>query len=46
MSGVLRGAELRSWIDEYGGEPMDMHRNEFARFVIAQSRLAKDILTE
>ena len=42
---VLRGAELRSWIGEHGGEPMDMPRNEFARFVVAQSALAKDILT-
>ena len=42
---VLRGAELRSWIGEHGGEPMDMPRDEFARFVVAQSALAKDILT-
>ena len=45
MASVLRGAELRSWIVEHGGEPMDMLRNEFARFVVAQSTLAKDILT-
>jgi tripartite-type tricarboxylate transporter receptor subunit TctC len=42
---VLRSAELRSWIAEHGGEPMNMPRDEFARFVLAQSTLAKDILT-
>lgn len=45
MGDVLRGAELRAWIDEHGGEPMDLLREEFARFIVAQSALAKDILT-
>jgi tripartite-type tricarboxylate transporter receptor subunit TctC len=40
---VLAGQKLRDWIAKHGGEPMNMTRAEFARFVLSESESAAQI---
>ena len=40
---VLAGQNLRDWIAKHGGEPMNMTRAEFARFVLSESESAAQI---
>ncbi len=40
---VLSGQNLRDWIAKHGGEPMNMTRAEFARFVLSESESAAQI---
>ena len=40
---VLAGQDLRDWIAKHGGEPMNMTRAEFARFVLSESESAAQI---
>jgi tripartite-type tricarboxylate transporter receptor subunit TctC len=40
---VLAGQNLRDWIAKHGGEPMNMTRAEFARFVVSESESAAQI---
>jgi len=42
--GVFAGQELRDWVARHGGEPMEMTQPEFARFVVAESERAAQIL--
>ena len=40
---VLAGQNLRDWVAKHGGEPMNMTRAEFARFVLSESEKAAQI---
>ena len=40
---VLTGQNLRDWVAKHGGEPMNMTRAEFARFVLSESENAAQI---
>jgi tripartite-type tricarboxylate transporter receptor subunit TctC len=42
---VLAGPDLRDWITKYGGEPMIMTQNEFARFVQRESEGAARLIS-
>ena len=41
---MLAGQNLRDWIAKHGGEPMNMTRAEFARFVLSESESAAQII--
>ena len=42
---VLAGQSLRDWVTKHGGEPMNMTRAEFARFVLSESETAAQIIS-
>ncbi len=42
---VLAGRDLRDWLAKHGGEPMNMTRAEFARFVLSESETAAQIIS-
>jgi tripartite-type tricarboxylate transporter receptor subunit TctC len=41
---VLAGRDLRDWLANHGGEPMNMTQPEFARFVLSESESAAQII--
>ena len=40
---MLAGQSLRDWVTKHGGEPMNMTRAEFARFVLSESESAAQV---
>ncbi len=42
---ALAAQNLRDWIGKHGGEPMNMTRAEFARFVLSESETAAQIIS-